>query len=215
MPRLRRPRARAGDAHASASSAWPACASATCAAPPALIDEVDKVRPPYNVSVLNAEATLFALEHADVFARQAATLRAERGRAARGAGRAAGRAAVSQRGQHDPGARAGRRSARSTALKRARRAGEERRQACTRCWPNCLRLTVGTPDENDALLAGAERACDHPARTRMTTAPPKSARHHGNADPRARRPRRQRRRAALPPASASSTTCSTRSPATA
>lgn len=40
----------------------------------ALIDEIDKVRPPYNVSVLNAEATLFALEHADEYARQAALL---------------------------------------------------------------------------------------------------------------------------------------------
>ncbi|MBE0546469.1 MAG: histidinol-phosphate transaminase [Rubrivivax sp.] len=46
----------------------------------ALVDEVDKVRPPYNVSVLNAEATLFALEHADEYARQAALLRAERER---------------------------------------------------------------------------------------------------------------------------------------
>ena len=46
----------------------------------ALIDEIDKVRPPYNVSVLNAEATLFALEHADEYARQAALLRAERER---------------------------------------------------------------------------------------------------------------------------------------
>jgi histidinol-phosphate aminotransferase len=43
-----------------------------------LIDEIDKVRPPYNVSALNAEATLFALEHADEFARQAALLRSER-----------------------------------------------------------------------------------------------------------------------------------------
>jgi histidinol-phosphate aminotransferase len=34
------------------------------------------VRPPYNVSVLNAEAALFALEHADEYARQAALLRA-------------------------------------------------------------------------------------------------------------------------------------------
>ena len=48
--------------------------------PAALIDEVDKVRPPYNVSVLNAEATLFALEHADEYARQAALLRSERAR---------------------------------------------------------------------------------------------------------------------------------------
>jgi histidinol-phosphate aminotransferase len=44
----------------------------------ALIREVDKVRPPYNVSVLNAETALFALEHADVFAQQARTLREQR-----------------------------------------------------------------------------------------------------------------------------------------
>ncbi|QNP59080.1 histidinol-phosphate transaminase [Paenacidovorax monticola] len=46
--------------------------------PAALVHEIDKVRPPYNVSVLNCEAALFALEHADVFAAQAAELRAER-----------------------------------------------------------------------------------------------------------------------------------------
>ena len=46
--------------------------------PAALVAEIDKVRPPYNVSVLNCEAALFALEHAEVFARQAAELRAQR-----------------------------------------------------------------------------------------------------------------------------------------
>ena len=46
----------------------------------ALIAEVDKVRPPYNISVLNYECALFALEHADVFAQQAAELRAQRAR---------------------------------------------------------------------------------------------------------------------------------------
>ena len=46
----------------------------------ALIDEIDKVRPPYNVSALNAEAALFALAHADEYARQAALLRSERER---------------------------------------------------------------------------------------------------------------------------------------
>ena len=44
----------------------------------ALIHEVDKLRPPYNVSVLNAECALFALEHAEVFAQQAAVIRGER-----------------------------------------------------------------------------------------------------------------------------------------
>ncbi|MFT4242918.1 MAG: histidinol-phosphate transaminase [Acidovorax sp.] len=46
--------------------------------PTALVAEIDKVRPPYNVSVLNCEAALFALEHVDVFAAQAAELRAAR-----------------------------------------------------------------------------------------------------------------------------------------
>jgi len=50
------------------------------AGPAALIDEVDKVRPPYNIGALNAEATLFALENAGEFARQAALLRGERAR---------------------------------------------------------------------------------------------------------------------------------------
>ncbi|NML47707.1 histidinol-phosphate transaminase [Ramlibacter sp. G-1-2-2] len=45
-----------------------------------LIAQVDKVRPPYNISVLNSEAALFALEHEDVFAQQAADLRAQRAR---------------------------------------------------------------------------------------------------------------------------------------
>lgn len=45
-----------------------------------LIDEIDKVRPPYNISVLNSEAALFALQHADEYARQAALLREQRAR---------------------------------------------------------------------------------------------------------------------------------------
>ena len=46
--------------------------------PQALIAEIDKVRPPYNVSVLNYECALFALEHEEVFAAQAIDLRAQR-----------------------------------------------------------------------------------------------------------------------------------------
>jgi histidinol-phosphate aminotransferase len=46
--------------------------------PKALIAEIDKVRPPYNISVLNYECGLFALSHADVFADQAKALRRQR-----------------------------------------------------------------------------------------------------------------------------------------
>ncbi|MES2634715.1 MAG: histidinol-phosphate transaminase [Pseudomonadota bacterium] len=48
--------------------------------PKALIAEVDKVRPPYNISVLNAETALFCLEHEAVFAAQAADIREQRAR---------------------------------------------------------------------------------------------------------------------------------------
>lgn len=43
-----------------------------------LIAEIDKLRPPFNISVLNCEAALFALEHADEYARQASVIRSER-----------------------------------------------------------------------------------------------------------------------------------------
>ncbi|MFM9879225.1 MAG: histidinol-phosphate transaminase [Burkholderiaceae bacterium] len=46
--------------------------------PAALIEQINKVRPPYNVSVLNAECALFALEHAEIFAQQAQKLRGQR-----------------------------------------------------------------------------------------------------------------------------------------
>ena len=48
--------------------------------PKALVAEIDKLRPPYNISVLNAECALFALEHAEVFAEQAKDLREQRAR---------------------------------------------------------------------------------------------------------------------------------------
>jgi histidinol-phosphate aminotransferase len=46
--------------------------------PKALIAEIDKVRPPYNISTLNCECALFALEHQAVFAAQASDLREQR-----------------------------------------------------------------------------------------------------------------------------------------
>ena len=44
----------------------------------ALVQQIDKVRQPYNISALNAECALFALEHAQVFAAQAADICRER-----------------------------------------------------------------------------------------------------------------------------------------
>lgn len=47
-----------------------------------VIQQLDKIRPPYNISVLNAECALFALEHADVFEKQALDICKERDRLA-------------------------------------------------------------------------------------------------------------------------------------
>jgi histidinol-phosphate aminotransferase len=46
--------------------------------PKALIAEIDKVRPPYNISVLNYECALFALAYVEVFAAQALEIKAQR-----------------------------------------------------------------------------------------------------------------------------------------
>lgn len=117
----------------------------------ALVDEVDKVRPPYNVSALNAEATLFALEHAGEYARQAELLRRERERL-----QAALRAI--------PGVRPYPSEANMILVRvpDSRRAFEGMRErgvlvkniaGLHPLLANCLRLTVGTPAENDAMLA--------------------------------------------------------------
>jgi histidinol-phosphate aminotransferase len=47
---------------------------------PEIIEQFDKVRPPYNVGVLTLAAVDFLLDHFDVLDAQAAALRAERGR---------------------------------------------------------------------------------------------------------------------------------------
>ena len=116
----------------------------------ALIDEVDKVRPPYNISALNAEATLFALEHADEFARQAAILRDERAR-------------LQQALAALPGVQAFPSEANMILVRvpDSKRAFEGMKQrgvlvkhiaGLHPLLANCLRLTVGTPEENSLMI---------------------------------------------------------------
>ena len=120
----------------------------------ALIDQIDKVRPPYNVSVLNAEATLFALEHADEYARQAALLRAERARLQAAFARLPGvRAYPSEANMillrvSD--------AARTFAGMKARGVLVKHIAGLHPLLANCLRLTVGSPEENDAMIGALE-----------------------------------------------------------
>jgi len=123
--------------------------------PAALVAEIDKVRPPYNVSVLNCEAALFALEHADVFAQQAAELRRERD-------------ALLQRLRALPGVLRVWDSQANMVLVRVADAartfqGMKERKVLVKnvstmhpLLAQCLRLTVGSSQDNTRMLAALE-----------------------------------------------------------
>ena len=117
----------------------------------ALIDEVDKVRPPYNISALNAEATLFALAFADEFARQAGVLRSERERLQRALKDMPGVEPFPSEANmilvRVPD------SARCFEGMKARGVLVKNIATLHPLLANCLRLTVGTPDENTQMIA--------------------------------------------------------------
>ena len=119
--------------------------------PKALIAEIDKVRPPYNISVLNCECALFAIEHADVFAVQAAELRIQRGLLLNALCQLPGVHAFKSEANmilvRVPDA------ARSFAGLRERKVLVKNVSKMHPLLGNCLRLTVGTADENSQMLA--------------------------------------------------------------
>ncbi len=120
----------------------------------ALIAEIDKVRPPYNVSVLNAEAALFALEHAEVYEAQARALREQR-------------SLLMARLADMPGVKAFPSDANMILVRvpdaRAAFEGMKRHGVLVKnistmhpLLAQCLRLTVGSPDENVRMLAALQ-----------------------------------------------------------
>jgi histidinol-phosphate aminotransferase len=115
-----------------------------------LIDQIDKVRPPYNVSVLNAEATLFALDHADEYARQAAVLRGERERLQRELRALPGATPYPSEANmilvRVPDAK------RCFEGLKARGVLVKNVSALHPLLAGCLRLTVGTPEENTLMI---------------------------------------------------------------
>ena len=119
--------------------------------PAALVDEIDKLRPPYNVSALNAEATLFALEHADEFARQAALLRAERERLQAALAAMPGVEAFPSEANMILVRVAD--SAAAFASMKAEGVLVKNVAPLHPLLANCLRLTVGTPEENAQMLS--------------------------------------------------------------
>ena len=124
--------------------------------PQALIEQVDKVRPPYNVSVLNCECALFALEHEAVFAAQALAIREQR-------------ATLFEALADLPGVRAYPSDANMILLRvpdalrcfvglKQRKVLVKNVSSLHPLLANCLRLTVGTVDENRLLLAALQES---------------------------------------------------------
>ena len=124
--------------------------------PQALIEQLDKVRPPYNVSVLNCECALFALEHGAVFAAQALAIREQR-------------AMLFEALADLPGVRAYPSDANMILLRvpdaqrsfnglRQRKVLVKNVSSLHPLLANCLRLTVGTADENRLMLAALQES---------------------------------------------------------
>ena len=124
--------------------------------PKALIAEVDKVRPPYNISVLNCECALFALEHQQVFAAQALEIRAQR-------------AMLLEALQAMAGVKAWGSDANMVLVRvldaqktfdglKARGVLVKNVSKMHPLLAQCLRLTVGTADENTRLLGALQES---------------------------------------------------------
>ena len=124
--------------------------------PKVLIAEIDKVRPPYNISVLNYECALFALEHQAVFAAQAQELIAQR-------------TLLLEALAALPGVKAWNSDANMILVRvpdaaktwsgmRSRKVLVKNVSKMHALLANCLRLTVGTADENAHMLAALEQS---------------------------------------------------------
>ncbi len=118
--------------------------------PKVVIEQVDKLRPPYNISVLNAECALFALEHEVIFSHQARLIREERAR-------------IQSALKKLPGLKSWPSDANMILVRvpDARKTFDAMKAAgvliknVSRMHPllaNCLRLTVGTAEENGRML---------------------------------------------------------------
>ncbi|MFN7664247.1 MAG: histidinol-phosphate transaminase [Inhella sp.] len=116
----------------------------------ALVAEVEKLRPPFNVSVLNTEAALFALEHEAEYASQAAQIRAQRERLFTALQALPGVTPFPSQANmvlaRFPDAAA------TFALLKAKGILVKNVSAMHPMLTNCLRLTVGTPDETSQLI---------------------------------------------------------------
>jgi len=125
---------------------------------PELIAEIDKIRLPYNINVLTQHTARFALEHVDVLEQQAASIREQREHMLQQLAAMAGIEVFPSQAnfilfrllQASADAVFDSLCAAGVLIKNMR--------ASEGALNNCLRVTVGAPDENAAFLEALRRA---------------------------------------------------------
>jgi histidinol-phosphate aminotransferase len=122
----------------------------------AWIDELDKIRLPYNVNVLSQVSAEFALGHRDMLEEQARRIRADRERLCGSLGRIEGLTVYPSRANfvlfRAPPGRGG------EVFEGLKAAGVLIKNVGAHpLLRDCLRVTVGTPEENEAFLAALRR----------------------------------------------------------
>lgn len=128
------------------------------AGPQPWLDEFDKVRLPYNINVLTQASAEFALSHLAVFDEQTRLIREERTRLLAEMGKLAGLTVYPSAANfilfRVPQGRA------DAVFESIKQGGVliKNMKATSGPLADCLRVTVGTPEENDAFLAGLRHA---------------------------------------------------------
>jgi len=125
---------------------------------PEWLGEIDKTRLPYNINVLTQASAMFALEHKAMLDEQAGLIRAERNRLLDALSKFKGVAAYPSEAnfvlfrvaKETADAVFGALCEQGVLIKNLNPAGGRMR--------DCLRVTVGTPDENTRFLAALEKA---------------------------------------------------------
>ena len=123
---------------------------------PAWLEQIDKTRLPYNISVINQLTGCFALEHQDTFMAQAREIRSQRAQLVTGLQRLPSLTVYPSEANfilfRTPSGRA------TEIFDGLRAAGIliKNLDGAVASLRDCLRVTVGTPDENTAFLAALE-----------------------------------------------------------
>jgi len=126
------------------------------AGPPAWLEQIDKTRLPYNISVINQLTGCFALQHADYFIQQAQQIRSQRAQLFAGLQSMSSLTVYPSEANfilfRTPAGRAG------ELFEGLKTAGilVKNLDGSMAALQDCLRVTVGTPDENAAFLAALE-----------------------------------------------------------